>query len=462
MMKLLPHTLRWRLLLWYGLLLLVVLLAFGFTAHHLERTERLRSVDQDLQQRLAAVVSALRARRLAPPLQSDEPPRPNVAFPPEVRALFGEDSGCYYAVWLRDREPMAKSKLAPAGLPRPAPGSPTVRLRDGHLREVFLFAAPADCVLVGRSMAQEERLIQFHAGLLAAAGGVLLVLGLVGGSWLVARAIQPIQGINETAARIAEGELTARIPIAVPESELGQLSGVLNATFAQLESAFAQQARFTADAAHELRTPVTVLLSETQGALARERSASEYRESLEACQRAGQRMRKLIGQLLALARLDAPKGHVKHEPCDLAALTSECLQLVAGLAAERSITIHRDLRQVSCPGEAEQLLQVITNLLTNAIYYAREGGTVRVGTQTLADRAVLYVADDGPGIAAEDLPHVFERFYRADKARTSAAGRLGLGLSIAQGIVAQHRGTIVAESEPGQGATFTVSLPSLG
>src|SRR5437667_11836 len=180
----------------------------------------------------------------------------------------------------------------------------TTRMR-GTLREMFHFTPPGECVLAGRDISRELSDSRRFAGLLLGAGGAVLVLGLVGGWWLSARAIRPIKEISATASRISGGDLSQRIPADDTDNELGQLAGVLNSTFARLEATFAQQARFTSDAAHELRTPVSVILTQTQTALSRPRAEPEYREALAACQRAAQRMRKLTASLLELARLDA-------------------------------------------------------------------------------------------------------------------------------------------------------------
>ena len=472
-MKLVPDSLRWRLQIWYGLLLAIMLCAFGFTAHHLEKVERLRSVDNDLQHRLALVVSELRAGSQRPdqrpgdpaprqtPIRPQDPedrPGPNLDFAPEVGALFGHGTSYYYVVWMRGEEPIARSTNAPSDIPRPEPGAAATRERSGHLRESFIFAAPVDCVLVGRSVAEVEVSLLVNATLLAGAGGVLLVLGLLGGGWLIARAIRPIEDITSTAARIAGGDLTQRVREAHDQSELGQLSTSLNRTFARLEDAFAQQQRFTADAAHELRTPLTVLLTQVQTALARERSAEEYRDTLESCQRSAQRMRRLLEDLLQLARLDAREEPVPSESFDAAHIASECLEHLKPMAVEQGITLQLDAVPASIRGDAGRMAQVITNLLTNAIQHTPPGGIVSLRTGRDPTAAFIEVSDTGQGIAAKDLPHIFERFYRADKARTSSAGRTGLGLSIAKAIVEAHGGQITALSEPGKGSTFVVRL----
>jgi two-component system, OmpR family, sensor kinase len=466
-MKLAPHSLRWRLQIWYGLLLVIVLCAFGFTAHHLERVERLRNVDNELQHRLSSVVSALRAgppRRTGPPpprtAQPGIPPgSPNLALTPEVAALFGGDSPYYFAVWMQQDRPVSQSANAPADMPRPDRADAATRERQGQLREAFIFAAPVDCVLVGRFIADEERALLFNAALLATAGGVLFLLGLVGGGWLIARAIRPIEDITGTAARIAEGDLTQRVPETDDQSELGRLSLALNQTFSRLEDAFAQQQRFTADAAHELRTPLTVLLTQVQTALARSRSAEEYRDTLEACQRSAQRMRKLLEALLQLARLDAREEPLQSSRFDIVDTASECLDLLKPVAREAGITLRREATSAPVEGDADRLAQVITNLLSNAIQHTPPGGDVTLQVRQEGSTTLVTVSDTGPGIAAKDLPHIFERFYRADTARSGSAGRTGLGLSIAKAIVEAHGGSITAESEAGKGAKFVVRLP---
>ena len=295
---------------------------------------------------------------------------------------------------------------------------------------------------------------------LAGVGGVILVLGLAGGWWLAGRAIRPIDDISATAAKISAGDLSQRINAADTESELGRLAGVLNSTFARLETAFAQQRQFTSDAAHELRTPVAVILTQVQSALNKERTCPEYRETLEACQRAAQRMRRLTESLLALARLDAGQAALNRRRFNLAGTARESIELVSPLADARGVSIIPDLAAVECDGDAERLAQVITNLLTNAIQYNREHGEVRVTVKREADWAILAVVDTGPGIAAEDLPRVFERFFRADTARTGSSGNAGLGLAISKAIVEAHGGTIAVASAPGAGTTFTLRLPA--
>jgi heavy metal sensor kinase len=291
------------------------------------------------------------------------------------------------------------------------------------------------------------------------AGTTVLLLGLVGGWWVATRAIRPIETISATAVKIAAGDFAQRINAADTDSELGRLAGVLNSTFARLEAAFAQQAQFTSDASHELRTPVSVILTQTQTALSRERPSSEYREALEACERAARRMRNLTESLLQLARLDAGQEPMKQEHFDLSRIVRECVEMVRPLAAERGIRIQDDVSSQECLGDAERIGQVVTNLLTNAIHFNRDQGEVRVSAHAEGDALFLAVADTGQGIPAEDIPHLFERFYRVDKSRSRIQGRNGLGLAICKAIIDAHGGSIGVSSQPGAGSTFTVKLP---
>lgn len=332
----------------------------------------------------------------------------------------------------------------------------------GVFREFWHPTPGGEMVLVGRSIAEDLAGLRLLAWELAGAGGVVLLLGLTGGWWVATRAIRPIEDISATAVKIAAGDLSQRISAADTDNELGRLAAVLNSTFARLEASFAQQRQFTSDAAHELRTPITVMLTQTQTALNRERGAAEYRATVEACQRAAQRMRKLMESLLELARLDAGQETLQRVPFDLSKTVNECVELVTPLAEARGLRIHCAAPALPCAGDPERMGQVITNLLGNAIEYSQECGEVRISGERQSGTVKLSVSDSGPGIAVEDLPRIFERFYRVDKARSGSGGHTGLGLAISKAIVEAHGGSLEAASRPGEGATFTVRLPEGG
>ncbi len=337
--------------------------------------------------------------------------------------------------------------------PHPSP----MHIINGDRREIFHVLPPGEAILVGCFIEPELKELQRTALKLIGVGGVILFFGLAGGWWIVFRSLRPISEISSAAVKISAGDLSQRINVAEAESELGQLAAVLNSTFARLEAAFAQQQQFTSDAAHELRTPVSVMLTQAQAALNRDRTAPEYREAVEACQRAAQRMRRLIESLLALARLDAGQEVLKRLHFDFSKTVSDCVELLKPIAEERGVKIFTAPEPVEITGDSERLAQVVTNLLTNAIQYNRPDGDVRVKLESRNGMAILTVSDTGQGIAAEDLPRVFERFYRADKSRST--GGNGLGLAIARAVVEAHGGTIEAASEENVGTTFIVRLP---
>jgi len=291
------------------------------------------------------------------------------------------------------------------------------------------------------------------------AGIGFLACGLAGGWWVASRAIQPINEISRAAQRMAGDNLNERISISDADSELGQLAAVLNSTFSRLQQAFDRQVQFTADASHELRTPVSVVLAQTQMTLARDRGPDDYQEALEVCQRAAQRMRRLVESLLQLARLDAGNEPMARNPCDLSSLAGEVVRMLTGLAGEADVRLRLETEPAICAGDPDQLSQVVTNLVNNAIQHSEAGGEVELRVKADAGYCLLQVQDYGSGIAEADVPHVFDRFYRADKARSRGAGRAGLGLAISRAIVEAHEGSIEVASEPGRGSTFTVRLP---
>ncbi|HEX9048295.1 MAG TPA: ATP-binding protein [Verrucomicrobiae bacterium] len=493
-------SIKWRLQLWYGLILVAVLAGFGLTSFQLERNRQYRRVDEELHRRLSTLAQSLHGpprgpRQGRPPddfgpgpefPNSDGPgdPRalPHFRLTPQAAALFGSDGPGDYYFWigrLNDRGAVVeigKSENFRHALPQPdnwdqayVPQNPRKDLPNKRERlppsnvedDRFIqdILPSGELILVGASIAREQRELRLAALKLAGFGGIILLVGLAGGWWFVRRALRPIAEISATATKIASGDLSQRINASETESELGQLAAVLNSTFARLDTAFAQQKQFASDAAHELRTPVSVILTQTQMALARERDAAGYKQTVEACQRAAQRMRRLIESLLELARFDAGQEVLKHLRFDLATIVSDSVDLVQPLAEQKNVKVISELTAQEITGDSERLGQVVTNLLTNAIQYNKPAGEVRVRLSAGNGLTILEIADSGLGIKPEDLPRIFERFYRADKSRTGS-GNTGLGLSICRAIVEAHGGTIDAASAPGNGSVFTVRLPS--
>ena len=442
-------SLRVRIQLWHGLLLVAVLAGFGWTAWRLERDSRVHRADEELQHRLAQVIGMLR-----PPREGRPPPRPR---------LLDEatDGGDYYTLWRPGGEMVLRSPSTPSDIPEPTraetEAQPPVRVR-GEYREWTHIPPPGGAIVVGRSMAADFAEMRRLAWLLSAAGGGVLLLALGVGWWVTSLALRPLDAITATADRISGGDLAGRIEIADSGSELGQLASILNATFARLEDAFAVQARFTADAAHELRTPVSIVISQAQLGLRAERTTAEYREMLDACLRAAQRMQRLIDSLLDLARLDARAMPLHREACDLADIARESASLLRPAAAERRIALECELAPAPCEADPERIAQVITNLLANALEHTPALGRITIRTAANHASVTLSVCDTGGGIAPEHLPRVFERFYRADPSRNRRTGGAGLGLAICKTIADAHGGSLEVTSAPGEGSTFTLRL----
>jgi len=393
-------------------------------------------------------------------------PRPPRDFPPSTELLALMDHTptnlLYNVIWYNSGNLLRSSTNTPAGLlwPKELARSAQARHRTrGPYREVVHFTEMGACVVVGCSLEPFWKSMGRFVGLLSLAGGGVLLAGLAGAWWLLGRGLRPIAQISAAAGRISAGNLAERIDAAETENEFGRLAAVLNSTFARLEAAFAQQSNFVADASHELRTPLAVLISDAQTTLARERSAAEYRETVESCLQTAQQMRRLADSLLELARLDSGEERIKHEVFDLAQVVHECVGLVKPLAAARGLKIHDELAPLRCVGDPQRIGQVVTNLLSNAIHFNREGGEIRVTAKADKQEVHLTVADTGEGIPAEALPHLFERFYRVDKSRSRASGGTGLGLAISKAIMDAHGGALRVASEPGVGSSFTVQLP---
>jgi heavy metal sensor kinase len=383
-----------------------------------------------------------------------------LALPQPLPPEGGGATAAYFGVWRSDGS-LLKSAALPAGLEPPKlPLSPQPRLQEqGEYREALMLGPGGTVIRVGRSVAREQAELFAFAWQLVGVGAVVLGVGLAGGWLISARILRPLAAISATASAISATNLTGRIDPEEVDRELAELAGVLNAMFDRLEAAFERQARFTADASHELRTPLAILRSHAELALSRPRDAAEYREALEACLRASGRMAALVDGLLTLARADAGKLELRREPVDLEKVVDESVTLLGPLGKEKGITLIARLQPALVSGDPLRLGQVVTNLLSNAVQYNRPGGEVFIQMSHTKGDVLLIVKDTGCGIPKADWPHLFERFYRVDKARSRASGGTGLGLAICKGIVEAHGGRIGFETEPGRGSTFWVRLP---
>ncbi|HEY8750101.1 MAG TPA: ATP-binding protein [Tepidisphaeraceae bacterium] len=388
--------------------------------------------------------------------------------PRDVLSRVGQDQRDqpYFLIWSRDGDMLHSSAPLPQVQPWTVqfskPFGPAVfrwNPDDGMLREVIVPGPFESKVLVGRSVARERQEVRKLAWLFVFVGAGVMAIGLAGGWLLSTRAIRPINAITATARTISASDLSQRIDLQETKSELGVLAQTLNETFERLDTAFQRQVQFTADASHELRTPLTVIHSHAELALSKDRTAEEYRKTLEACLRASKRMKSLVESLLVLARADARRLELNPVRFDLKTVAEESVHMVEPMAVENQIKVESSLVPVEITADRTRISQLITNLLSNAIRYNRPGGGVKLAVTREDGQAIVTVADTGVGIAEEDQKHVFERFFRADKARSREAGGSGLGLAICQSIVEAHGGTIAFTSKANGGTTFVVRLP---
>ncbi len=312
-----------------------------------------------------------------------------------------------------------------------------------------------------RVQRSDERLRRELSSVLAvlALGLPLWIAAAAAGGYLLARrALSPAARMAEEARRITAESLSARLPVADPRDEMGQLGAVFNETLARLEASFDQLRRFTADASHELRTPLTALRAVGEVGLRSPRTPEEYRDMVGSMLEEVDRLSGLVDRLLTLSRADAGQVALERERFDLRALAQEVAHLMAPLAEERGVAVAVAGEPAPIVADRGVLRQAVVALLDNALKYAPRGTAVRV---TVAG-PTLAVADEGCGIAAEHLPRIFDRFYRVDTSRSrdgGGPGGSGLGLSIAQWAVRAHGGRIEVDSAPGKGSTFRIVLP---
>jgi heavy metal sensor kinase len=324
------------------------------------------------------------------------------------------------------------------------------RMRLGGRDFIVMLLAPLEAV---------DRELDLVRGVLLAAGLVTVLLSGGLAYALARKALAPVDQLRRAADAVTADRLDRRLAVTGPDDELGRLTRTINGMLARLERSFAEIRRFTADASHELRTPLTVLRTEVEVALSRPTSAAGVQQLLGNILEELVRMSRLTDQLLTLSRRDAGVDHFTLAPVDLCVLVSGVVEALRPLAESRCVELRLDGSPVQVAGDEGRLRQVFINLLDNALKYTPVGGTVTVGVRRVDQSGVVTVADTGIGIAPEHLPHVFDRFYRVDKARTRAEGGTGLGLSIAQSIVLAHGGRIEMTSEVGRGTVGTVVLP---
>jgi heavy metal sensor kinase len=448
-------SIKFRLTVWYLIAIVLPLVAFGAVAYFMLSKNLYRNLDLALQVRVAELQNSITV--------TDH----QISFEQKFNDLvliYDADS-----VLLQRLGPNVRFSIIEKMVQQALFGQSsflTTPTTEGQ--GVRLYAAPFNldsrtrvAVIVGRLTSEiQDMLSIFRVVIIYSALAIVLLAG-VGGMFLANRTLQPVDHITDIAREIGEGDLSRRINIQ-SEDELGRLASTLNRMIARLEEAFQKQRQFAADASHELRTPLAIIQAESSLALDKKRTQVEYRRSLDLVSQEVTYMSEIIGKLLLLARNDAGIEPLNLQEVNVKDLFTELSSDVEALAQEKGVAFNLGpMDNLTVKGDRFRLRQLFLNILDNAIRYTPSGGTVSSLLVRKNGSALVSISDTGMGIPAEDLPFIFDRFYRVDKARSRPDGGLGLGLAIASSIAKLHGGGIEVESQVGKGSTFQITLPLL-
>jgi heavy metal sensor kinase len=460
------RSLRFRMTAWYAGLLVGALLIFGVSVYlGLERY-----LDWTLQRVLAS-----ECRTIGTELLSQLPGKNvdwlmteiNEAYAPEVNARFirvyREGTGVLYLSGAPKDGAFEPSQI-PFPTSEKKDGTRQIRV-GGHqlLINAMSFTTPdGSHFLVESGIPYQQTQVVLH-GLLLTLGiytPFIVSLAIGGGYWLMRRSLQPVDEITERAEGITSTNLSERLPVIRTGDELERLSTALNRMIGRLDDAFQHINRFSADASHELRTPLTILRLELEGIVHNSNLSGSLEDQIGSALEETHRMSRIVESLLTISRLDVGEVKLDKLRLDLSDLAASTAGEMRVLAQEKAIALRTSIENgIYVDGDRTRLQQVVVNLIDNAIKYTQECGTIEVRVQSEGNNAVLEVSDNGVGIPACAISHVFERFYRADKARSRASGGAGLGLSIVKAICTAHGAEIGVSSEEGRGSCFRVEVP---
>jgi heavy metal sensor kinase len=452
-------TIRWRLTIWYGAVLAAVLTCSDVAIYFLLRHYLLVLTDAALREELSEVVDEIgRARTIE-------------RLPVELGIRFPFQEGYHVQVSQPDGASVFRSDVVNAsGLPlvrdsRSDSNYVSITVQPiGHLRiggRVAPGPAGPLIVTVAVSLAPTDRALRELLAVLLTTGPLALA-GALGGGYLLARkALAPVDQMVKATDEITATRLDRRLDTANTDDELGRLATTLNHMIGRLERSFDEVRRFTADAAHELRTPLSMMRTTAEVALRAPRSPEEDARVIEDLLEEIERLSRLVAQLLFLCREDGGLEMGRRQQVRLDEVVQQVSDHMEVIAHEKGVNLEVEhFRRCVVQGDHDRLRQLLFNLLDNAIKYTPPGGSVTVKDESADGRSQIVVSDTGIGIPAEHLPHVFDRFYRVDPGR-SAEGGTGLGLSICRSIADAHQGQLLIESRAGQGTVVTLTLPVL-
>jgi two-component system, OmpR family, heavy metal sensor histidine kinase CusS len=313
---------------------------------------------------------------------------------------------------------------------------------------------------IGVSLDSIQQVLDLLQTIFAGLIPAVILVACFGSIWLSRKALRPVDTMTSAARAISIDNLSSRLPVPQTGDELQRLAEAWNTMLARLESAINKISQFAADASHELRTPLAIIHTSSELALRRTRTPEQYRESLEEIVAETEKMTRLVEDLLFLARSDASSAEMPIDPLDLSAVMQDVCSQLQGVAEISNITVRRSFPDIPVvvKGNRPALRRLFLVLLDNAIKYSEPGGEVTVLVTSTPDRGEVVIKDVGVGIGPQDLPHIFERFYRSDNARTQGDGGYGLGLTLAESIARRHRAQISVKSSLGKGSEFRVSF----
>ena len=471
-------------MMWQTLLLLLIVCGFG-TAVYIQSVENIFSqIDTELLGGARVLEGTIRAFT-DPPSERDlgrrgrrpphRPPRRlseedmlrREDFPPLILQLPiemmrgpGRRDQVYFVVFDFDGNVIQSSPNAETTYPKNPHHEYHFRFKRNN-REVVLRAPGRTMIVVGRTAEKQRAQLNSLSLMLALSATVVMAVGLLGAWWLTGRAIRPIEKLSQTADAITADNLKDRIDVAQLDDEFKSVSLTINSMVDRLATAIEQQRKFTADASHELRTPISILQMHAELALAKQRDEEEYRKSLETCLRASERMNRLTEDLLELARSDSGQLILNKSRVDLLKIAQDSVAFFASMADSKKVELNVEVQPAYCVADRDRIRQFVDNILKNAIIHNVEGGHVNVTVNQANGKAIIRVENSGPPIPAEHIPHLFDRFYRVDSARhrtrDSKSGS-GLGLSICKMIADAHDATIEINSSERDGTVVIFSI----
>lgn len=442
-----PKSIHWSLQFWHMIMACVCIPCTIILAHHIYTQSILRKADHELSMELNTVLE----QWVALPRRTAHQKYPKTSH---------EDT--WFICWGTKGNYFAKSENAPAiPYPEGLSQSPFYTQSKGY-RILYHFGPRKNTIYaVGIPYAPIEKQLNNGLMLFIAGGVVVAITAIVGGYFSNLRALKPLEDINKKATLISNGHYEQRIDSSQAKSELIGLCLILNKAFDHIDSTLEIQRQFTSNASHEIRTPISILLLELESIIGNDNlSKDELDNRLQHCVETAQKMEHLANSMLKIARLESGETSLRIVETRLDVFLKSSLQSLKPIVEKKSIELSYELPSVSAKVDSNALAQVMTNIISNAASHTQKGGSISVSIESVNDHALIVVSDTGSGIPAADLPHIFDRFYRADKARSADENRSGLGLAICQSIIHAHGGEINIASTEGEGTKVSIQLPS--